>query len=110
MSDGSIIQCHFASSVAVGTLLPVEVNGAVSATLSPTTFKVTKPVRIVDFVTDETAGMIRLVSEGKDTDKMIQTTAAYAVTNQARPMKAISRWIFVPGKTYSLKVIVAGAA
>lgn len=109
-SDGSIMQVHFASSVAVGTLLPCEINGAVSPTLSPTSFKVQRPVRIVDFVTDQTAGMIRFVSENKDTDKLIQTTAMYVNTNQARPLAAIRKWVFVPGRTYNIKMVVAGAA
>lgn len=109
-SDGSIMQVHFASSVAVGTLLPCELNGAVSPTLSPTSFKVSRPVRIIDFTTDQTGCLVRLVSEKKDTDKLINCNAAYVVTNQARPLAAISRWTFVPGREYSLKVVTAGAA
>lgn len=108
-SNGQTLQVHFAANVAIGTYLPVEINGAVAST-SPTDFEVASPCRIVDFTTDETAGLMNVISSGTATTVNIPTTAKYAVTANGRISSLPTNRIFVPGRRYRLQMKVAGAA
>lgn len=108
-SNGQTLQMHFATSVAIGTYLPVEINGAVAAT-SPTDFEVASPTRIVDFTTDQTAGLMNIVSAGAPSTINIPTTAKYATSAVGRQSSLPTNRVFVPGKRYRIQMKVAGAA
>ena len=110
LSNGQIVTCCFASSVAVGVYLPVDTNGA-AGTASPTFFWVASQCDLVDLTTDETAGLAEFISDGRRTGKMITTTATYAATNAGRPTGREAYGVtFVPGRNYQLIMNVAGAA
>lgn len=108
-SNGQTLQIYFAANAAIGSYLPAEINGAVAST-SPTDFEVASPCRIIDFTTDETAGLMNVISSGSPTNINIPTTAKYAVTVVGRAASLPVNRVFVPGKRYRLQMKVAGAA
>jgi hypothetical protein len=108
-SNGQTLQIYFASNAAVGSYLPAEINGAVG-TSSPLDFEVASPCRIVDFTTDQTAGLMNVISSGVPTTINIPTTAKYAVSVVGRAASLPTNRVFVPGKRYRFQMKVAGAA
>lgn len=105
-SNGQVLRAHCPTSMAVGTYLPVELNGAVAAT-SEKTFKFKQNVQLVDLYTDQTAGQIEIVADDDPTGTMWATDAAIAATNNGRVTVPTT---FRGGVTYKLLVRIAGAA
>lgn len=100
------LSMHFASAVAVGTYLPVEINGAAVAT-SPTDFRVPEDGMMgIDFITNQTAGEIQIIADGVPTNRFILTDASQAATAIRPPVNLRFR----KGVKYQLQVTVAGAA
>lgn len=106
LSNGQTIHAYFGAAQAVGTYLPCDLSGPASAT-SPQDFEVQSGARIVDIVTDQTAGMVEFISKGQPTGRFLNTDARYAASISNRRVPNIA---LVPGRRYRLKMVVAGAA
>lgn len=105
-SNGQVLQAHCATSVAVGTYLPVELNGPVAAT-SEKSFKFKENVTLVDLYTDQTSGQVEIVADDDPTGKHWLLNASIAATNTARVTVPLQ---FRGGVQYKLLVRAAGAA
>lgn len=107
LASGRIVSTYFASSVADGTLLPVRSDGATAGSADSTYFVLPTDDVIVDFVTDQTAGMLMVVANGVETGYSLLTTAANAATvaNRNVPQAKLRA-----GVIYNLKKKTAGAA
>lgn len=105
-NNGQVLQAHCASSMAVGTYMPVELNGAVAST-SEKSFKFKENVTLVDLYTDETAGQCEIVSDDEPSGKHWLLNASIAPTNTARVTVPL---VFRAGVQYKLLVRAAGAA
>lgn len=104
--SGKVLRIHQAASVAVGTELPVNLNGAVAAT-NGTMFRFTTPQTLSDFYTANTAGQFEIIADDEPSGVMFVTDAASVNTNQARVIPEIT---FRAGVNYKFIERVAGAA
>jgi hypothetical protein len=107
LASGRVVTMHFASSVPDGTLLPVRSDGATAVSTDNTYFVLPKDDMIVDFVTDQTAGMAMIIANGVETGYTLLTTAANAPTvsnRQVPPAKLRA------GVIYNIKKKGTGAA
>lgn len=105
-SNGQILRAHCPTSAPVGSYLPVELNGGVTAT-SEKTFTFRENVQLVDLYTDQTAGQVEIVKNDDPSGKMWALDASIAPTNNARIVVPLG---FEAGKQYKLLVRIAGAA
>ena len=107
LSNGQRVSMYFASTVAVGVDLPVDIS-ADAASTSQVEFPVASPCFVKDFTTSETAGAFEIMSDGRPTAVTIETTATFAASNSGRP--SLTHLNFVPGRAYRLRMRTAGAA
>jgi len=105
LTSGQVLRVYQAATVAVGTYLPVEINGDAVST-SPTDFKVTTKCTAYDFITANTAGIFELVADGRQTGFMVVTDSSQAGTSIRTPLNIP----LSPGVKYMLLERVTGAA
>lgn len=107
--DGRVINVYHAANAAVGTYLPVEVNGGVAST-SEKSFTIKVPFTIDDWFTTvvdaSPAHQVEIVKNDDPTGRFLIPSAAMASTNNARRVQELT---LTPG-TYKLMVRVAGPA
>lgn len=104
-TNGKVLNAYIVTAVAVGTPLPVELNGAAIAT-SEKSFKVNQPLKIDDWYTDVPAGSLQVefVKDDEPTSRYLCLDPSMASTNNARVVQKLT---LSPG-VYKLVVKVAG--
>lgn len=107
--DGRVLNLYHAASQAIGTYIPVEVNGGVLST-SEKAFTIKEPFTIDDLFTtviDATPPhQVEIVKNDDPTGKFLVLNAAMASTNTGRRVQELT---LSPG-TYKLLTRVAGPA
>lgn len=111
LSNGQNLRVYQAANSAVGTYLPVEINGEVSST-SPTDFEVKSYCYIQDIITPQTAGIIEIVGGGVPSGITVLLDASFtaAQPNRAASLPAPGTYQMAPGRRYRLQQKTAGAA
>lgn len=104
-SNGQRISVHFPTN-AIG-FLPTMTDGSDATAGSPTQFYVASDCTVFDFVTTQTAGVLKFVAAGQETQVTQETNANFGVAVVNRPFAPFRLRAGVP---YMIKQVVAGAA
>lgn len=107
--NGRQLSFYQAANVAVGTALPVEVNGQ-AGTTSDTFFMVPAGEiwEVLDMTTSNTAGQVQIMRENLPSGKFFATDSTRSpATGTVRPAIPLT---FVPGVRYKFVESVQGAA
>lgn len=108
-TNGRQLSFYQAANVAVGTAIPVEVNGPATST-SDTFFMVPagEVWQVQDMVSANVAGQIQIMKENLPSGKFFPTDATRAAT--AGNQRPNLPFVFVPGIRYKFVESVQGAA
>lgn len=108
-TDGRVLNVYHAANQAVGTYLPVEMNGGVVST-SEKSFTINQPFTIDDWYTTVVDGtpnhQVEIVKNDNPTGRFLIPSAAMAATNNARKVQRVT---LSPG-VYKLLTRVVGPA
>lgn len=100
------LSIHFPTNAAVGSFLPVQMNGQADAN-SPKDFRVPEDGMVaVDFITTQTQGEFQIIADGVPTNRFMPTDASQAATAIRPPVNLTFR----RGVKYEIQMTAAGAA
>jgi hypothetical protein len=102
-SNGQVVGIAQTTNGAVGSKLPVDINRAVTANTNNLDFQVNSPARIVDWESGAIAsGAVEIYSNDRPTGAVCNLVNA----NIAKTNRMFPKPVLVPGRTYSIRVVV----